>query len=235
LINGDVRSTDKRTQTPDLPGTANGAERAGIVCTFTFPPHSGNPPYANDPTPIESYDAAGTVTSPPTNPYTQLHTSAANVYLLLDVASCIGQPSGTPLVMNGMGWNVGLFADPAVGSLGGSWLSELAVGFGPSAGPNVVSLRPGIGSGFPGSGSFSSQGIIKFNTVPLPDIVLANGILRMEFYETFDDAPGVADGLWSGTFRGETPSTLSIQVVPEPATVSLLAITGLLGLRRRRR
>lgn len=151
--------------------------------------------------------------------------AAGNAIMNINVATALGLPNGTPCTMNGIGWDVSLFADPAVGSFGGSWLSELTAGFGPAGGPNAVNLRPGAGSNVSGTGSFSSP-VLKFNTIPLPDIALPNGILRIEFFESFDDAAGVDDGRW-------VSGVLNVQAVPEPASFGLLALGGLALLRRR--
>lgn len=153
--------------------------------------------------------------------------AAGNVVVNLDVAAALGLPSGTPCTMNGIGWEVTIFADPNVGTFGGSWLSEIAVGFSPFgvAAPSFA-LRPGASVNTPGTQAFASP-VIKLGTVPLPDVDLPNGVLRMQFYETFDDAAGVPDGAW-------VSGALLIQAVPGPGTVALLGLGGLIATRRRR-
>jgi hypothetical protein len=153
--------------------------------------------------------------------------AAGNTVVNLDVAAALGLPSGTPCTMNGIGWEVTLFADPNVGSFGGSWLSEIAVGFSPFgvAAPSFV-LRPGAATNTPGTQAYASP-VIKLGTVPLPNVDLPNGVLRMQFFETFDDAAGVADGAWVG-------GNLFIQAVPGPGAVALLGLGGLIATRRRR-
>ncbi len=159
-----------------------------------------------DVTGIESVDAQG-------NP--------ANFVAILNVATCVGLPNNSPIAMNGVGWNVSLNApDP-------SWLNELTVGF--SADGDTlpdINLRPGASVAAPGAQAFSSNGIVKFSSVPLPDILLPTGKLRMEFFESFDDFAGPEAEWVSGI--------LQIQVTPEPATMSLLALGGLVALRRRK-
>lgn len=134
---------------------------------------------------------------------------------------------GAGAIMNGVGWDVTLFADQNVGTFGGSWLSELTVTFSDSAGGQGISLRPGAGSDFSGTASFASGGVIKFSTVPLPDIILADGILRMEFSEAFADDETVPDGMWQS-------GNLTIQYVPAPGAMALFGMGGLLAARRRR-
>lgn len=147
--------------------------------------------------------------------------SPGNTVVILNVATCVGLPNNSPIAMNGVGWNVSLNApDP-------SWLNELVVGF--SADGDTlpdINLTPGAGDGFPGTDTYSSNGIIKFSSIPLSDIVLPTGKLRMEFFEAFDDFAGPEAEWVSGI--------LQIQVTPEPATMSLLALGGLVALRRRK-
>lgn len=148
-----------------------------------------------------------------------------NTVVNLDLAACLGFPSGTPLTFNGVGWDVTLFADVAVGPFGGSWLSELTVGF--SADGDVlpdIYLNPGAGQDHPGTMTFANP-IIKFDSIPIPNIDLPNGVLRMEFFEGFDDDINFDDGRWLN-------GSLMLQAVPEPASLSLLILGGLL-LRRR--
>jgi len=179
-----------------------GGERAGLICNFPV----------ND---IVSFDGQG---------------AGGNTVVTLNVATCVGLPDNTPISMNGVGWvDIFLNADPNVGTFGGSWLSEIAVGFSADGDPLPdINLRVGIADAIPGPGGpYNSGGVVKFSTVPLPDIILPNGKLRMEFFESFDDEAGVADGEWVNGF-------LQIQVTPEPATMSLLALGGLVALRRRK-
>ncbi len=58
----------------------------------------------------------------------------------------------------------------------------------------------------------------------------SDGLLRLEFYETYDDV-GIQDGMWnSGTL------TLGVTAVPEPGTYGLMALgmVGVLLAARRR-
>jgi hypothetical protein len=97
-----------------------------------------------------------------------------------------------------------------------------------------VFLRPGAGDNFAGTESYSSGGIIDLSDNGIADIVLSDGIVDLEFYESFDDAANAIDGQW---VRG----TLTLEyeggdVVPEPMSMMALAagVAGVLARRRRK-
>lgn len=178
-------------------GAASAAGAAGIVVPFNV---AG----------IQSFDALG---------------DSSNTVVLFDAAAALGLPSGTSVTMNGIGWDVAVFADPNVGPFGGSWISEIRVAFRDSANLNGFNLTPAAGN-VPGPGSGASA-VIKLDTVPLPEIILADGILRLEFFDSFDDAADVADGAW-------VSGVLNLQFVPAPGAAALAGMGGLLVARRRR-
>lgn len=165
-----------------------------------------------DVTGIASFDAQGLL---------------GNTIVTLDLASALGYAPGTPITMNGIGWNVSLRAD------GASWLSELGVYFDDNVAPDLsgLFLRPGAGTNTPGGPTNFANPIIKLSDVAIPNILLPNGVLRMEFYESFDDVAGAADGQWvSGFLSIQTVE----QVVPAPGAAGLLGLAGLAAARRRR-
>ena len=148
-----------------------------------------------------------------------------NTVVTVDMAAALGLPSGSPVTFNGVGWDVTLFADVNVGPFGGSWLSELTVGFSADGDTSPdVTLAPGAGNNFSGTLTFASP-VIKLGDVGIPNIELPTGLLRMEFFEGFDDDINLDDGSWLN-------GGLTLQAVPEPTSLGLIVLGGLL-LRRR--
>lgn len=115
---------------------------------------------------------------------------ATNSSILFDVAAGLSLPSGTPLVLNGVGWNLVLQA------IGDSWLNEAQVQFTDPAAPAAggPAVTPGM---FFGPGNNNNQPM--FFVIPTPVkleflmqdyLLLPNGLVRMEFGESFDNGPG---------------------------------------------
>ncbi len=146
---------------------------------------------------------------------------ADNEVYVFDLAAAIGAGSGNPVSMNGIGWDVTIRANSP------SWMSEAGVYFDDTIAPDFYGLflSPGAGYSYPGTGTFSSGGVLKLSDYGIPDVVLPDGKLRLEFFDSFDDFPGGIDDNWLG-------GTLWIQAVPEPASLALLAL-GALFIRRR--
>ncbi len=147
----------------------------------------------------------------------------ANESYVFDVAAALGLASGTAVTITGIGWDV------SIETVGASWLSEASVGIN-----GEITLAPGAGDDAPGVASYTSGGIIDLASIPLPDLLLADGLLVLDFFEGYDDVVGAIDATWTG-------GTLDFDAfeaapIPLPAAFPLL-LTGLVGLfaaRRRR-
>lgn len=152
--------------------------------------------------------------------------SPNNTVLLVDLAALFGKPAGSTVTMNGIGWHTNQ------STVGSSWLSEMAMYFDDNIAPDGLGLflRPGASQATPGTGTFDSNGVIKLEGAGIAPIVLPNGILRIEFYESFDDVANAIDGNFlSGSFL-----TIQTTNVPAPGALALLGLAGLVGIRRRR-
>lgn len=123
----------------------------------------------------------------------------------------------------GIGWDVTLFADTP------SWLSELSVAFEDSGQTTGVFLSPGAGDDFSGTSVYSSGGVVDLVGLALDFNVGPDGILRLEYFEGYDDFPGDWDGIWQAGAL-----TVQYDTVPAPGAAGVLAVGGLMALRRRR-
>lgn len=122
-----------------------------------------------------------------------------------------------------------------------SWLSEIGLSFTDSDGIEGVVFNPGFEDEAAGTATYSDSADLA--ALGLSFQVGADGILRLEFYEDFDDGGVNPDGIWnSGTITFEIdgyeppvdPGTPG--QVPEPATALLMAAgLGMLGYGRRRK
>jgi hypothetical protein len=125
--------------------------------------------------------------------------------------------------ITGIGWDVELMTlrDP-------SWLSEIAVAFENSSGLQL-SLAPGAGDNFGGSAFYSSGGVVDLIGLGLDFNLGADGILGLDFFESFDDFGNSAEGLWK-----QGALTIQYEVIPAPGAIAVLGLGGLVAARRRR-
>lgn len=154
---------------------------------------------------------------------------------------------GAGNAMTGVSWDVG------IATVGASWLSEPTILFSDSTGSadlNGINLAPGTGEDAPGDMEFSSGGVLDFSDNALPDIVAgADGILRLQFFEGFDDTADAVDANWRNAVASALVAGLGIactdqaacdaavggggpgpQVLPPAPAVPTLSLFGLLAL-----
>jgi len=153
---------------------------------------------------IQSWDAPG---------------SAFNTVIFLNI--------GVGNAVNGLGWDVNLTA------FAPSWRNELGVLVTDSSGVGGFFLTPGTDGSAGGPTNYNSGGnITKLANVGIPNVnALGDGLIRLEFFEYYDDAAGAQDGVWnSGNLFFQT-----VNEIPTPGAVGLLGLAGvgLLGRKRR--
>lgn len=93
----------------------------------------------------------------------------------------------------------GLAIDVRVQAIAPSWLDEARLMFS-STNPNAhaVQYTPGLGMEQPGTINHSSNGVFSFAGAGIQHVVAgADGILRVEWFETFNDPEVNPDSLWS--------------------------------------
>jgi len=145
----------------------------------------------------------------------------------------IGDSGNTVLTFNvgafatitGIAYNVNLTA------FNPSYLSELALYFGDSDQTTGVFFTPGFEDTHPGTGTYADAADLV--ALGLDFQVGADGLLRLEFYEDFNDTSVTPDGIWNfGTITFLTDAV----DVPEPASGLLIgAGLALIGYGARRR
>ncbi|HQU19416.1 MAG TPA: PEP-CTERM sorting domain-containing protein [Fimbriimonadaceae bacterium] len=133
-----------------------------------------------------------------------------------NVVHMVDLGGGSAVMLNTVSWDVLLYADSP------SYLSEIAVAI-TDTGLSGYSLTPGVGDNFPGSDGYVGGPV----AIPL---VLADGFLRLEFFEWYDDFIDDWYGIWE-----EGGLTFDYTVVPEPASMIALGSGAVALMARRRR
>ena len=96
-------------------------------------------------------------------------------------------------------------------------------------------VQPGQVDPVPGGPTaYSSDGIVKLAPQGIPPVqALADGQIRLEFFDSPNNAPNQADGLWvSGTISIQT--AFAIPPIPSVSTFALLAVAGFARIARKR-
>jgi hypothetical protein len=136
---------------------------------------------------------------------------------------------GTGGIMTGIGWDV------TITTVGASWLSEAECIFSTIDSPGVF-ITPGAADGAPGTGSYSSGGVIDLSDNGIPDIPAVNGTIDMEFYESFDDVANAIDATWdSGTLTVRYTPGISVPTLGEYGMLAMILTLVGLGLYQIRR
>ncbi|MBL8746588.1 MAG: hypothetical protein JNK58_09570 [Phycisphaerae bacterium] len=97
-------------------------------------------------------------------------------------------------------------------------------------------IQPGSADPTPGGPTaYSSGGITKLADFNIPPVqALADGVIRIEFFESRDEVPNQADAIWvSGTVSLQM--ALPIPTPVSPGISGFFALAGIAGLHRRRR
>jgi hypothetical protein len=132
--------------------------------------------------------------------------------------------------VNGIGWDVVLMT-----LVPGSLRSDIRMLITNTALQPVPNFgfAPGSVDRTPGGPTQYIREMSKFSNTGLPNVqALADGLIRLEFFDTPDEAPGEPDGLWvSGTIMFQTVNPIP---APQGASVLLAVMSAKVSRRRRR-
>lgn len=153
----------------------------------------------------------------------------------------LGDASNTVFTLNvGAGSRItGVSYNINVTAFNPSYLSELGLFFSDSDQFDGLYFTPGFENAEPGTSTYADS--VDLVALGLAFEVGADGILRLEFFEDFDDGSVTPDGIWNfGTITFDvTGNNVPVDPgtdIPEPATGMLLgAGLALMGITARRR
>lgn len=125
---------------------------------------------------------------------------------------------GQGQLVRGIAWDVNLT------TIGASWASEATMSF-----EGLVNLTVADDSNPVSNMNYNSGGFIYLSDIGIPDIFVGvDGMLDIEFYESFVDNAGTGDSFF------EAGSTITVTNLPAPGALSMLGLGGLMLTRRRR-
>ena len=125
---------------------------------------------------------------------------------------------GQGQLVRGIAWDVNLT------TIGASWASEAIMGF-----EGQIILTAGTDDNPVSNMNYNSGGFLYLQDEGVPDITVgADGILDIEFYESFVDNAGTGDSYF------EPGSTITITNLPTPGALAMFGFSGLALARRRR-
>lgn len=166
-------------------------------------------------------------------------TSVLAAPLVVDIAGVeshgeLGDPNNTVWTYN-VGANstiTGVSYSFNVTAYDPSWLSEIGLAFTDSKSGNGVVFTPGVLDWYSGTADYADA--VDLREYDLAFQVGSDGILRLEFYEDYDDFSG-PDGIWNfGTITFDIEPQAA--AVPEPMSALLLGAGALaMGYAGRRR
>ncbi len=124
-----------------------------------------------------------------------------------NLATMLGLPSGTPVIVTGIAWDVFLTTNPP------SIAQEARIRYARSDDSNAgLFLRPGAGdaSVVTAANYFQLQ-ILDLTDNGLGDLFFPDGVLRLDFFDDDDDVAGAFESRWVSAFGAQ--STLTVRAV----------------------
>ncbi|PCI08804.1 hypothetical protein COB72_07605 [bacterium] len=127
---------------------------------------------------------------------------------------------GHNAIITGIAWNLNLT------SIGASWGSEAVMLF-----EGQINLTVSGDAAPVSNQNYDSMGVVDLTDAGVPNIIVSpDGILDIEFFETFVDNAGTGDAF----FEPNSIITIYGGVLPTPNTLALIGLAGLYSGRRRR-
>ncbi len=130
-----------------------------------------------------------------------------NTILTVDLASLLG--TSAPILVDGVGWDVSIYTEA------GSWLSEAHISVQDADSNILLDIAPGINDTWYGAEDYTSSGIVDLTSDGL-QFTLSDGILLLEFYESYNDYSPQPEAIWFGSLQ------IRANAIPLPPSAFLL-------------